>query len=107
MNRDEALAHARSFVGSKYPRVPPVGLVQHVTERYLRLLRQLFAGSRIEIRESVAVSGDSILEGADQLSGKWLVTFGTSWDTDAVGMAHALVVLVDDSDASVRQISPE
>ena len=85
----------------------PVGMVQLVTERYLRLLRQLFLGSRIQIQGSADLTGDSILEGADQLSGKWLVTFGTSWDTDAVGMAHALVVLVDDSDASVRQISPE
>ena len=114
MTKDEAVLQAQTYVRSKYPIVPPVAMVQHITVRQLGYRERLhiqswmaFCGSA-EMRHSVSLLdlADVSSSDASAMSGKWFVAFFMSWDTDAAGMPQTLQVTVDDVDGSVTQVSP-
>lgn len=94
MTKDEAVSHAQAFVRSKFPIVPPVFSVQHVT------VRQLGCRERLHIEHWMRLGGAtdmhhavSLLDVADitdfkveAVAGKWFsttistfVVVGFSW----------------------------
>src|SRR5262249_15783082 len=87
MTEDEAISRARNFVRSKYGWVPRVAHVQHCTERYLRMLQKFSS----ELKGQLKVLGlDEPHQSASwsdsetsALSGKWVIAFHMSWETDA------------------------
>lgn len=112
MTKDEAVSHAQGFVRSNYPIVPPLALVQHVTERKLGHRQRLqieswrpFHGST-EMRHSVSLADRADVSSQDIsfVTGKWIVAFQMSWDTDMAEMPQALVLAIDDSDSTVTRI---
>jgi hypothetical protein len=115
MTKDEAVSQAQSFVRSKYPIVPPVVMVQHVTVRQvgarhrLQIESWMQFGRSMEIRYSVSLLDLADIQSLDTfaVAGKWLVAFFMNWDTDAAGMPETLQVTVDDVDGIVTQVSPE
>jgi hypothetical protein len=115
MTKDEAVSKAQTFVTSKYPHVPPVVMVQHVSVRQLGDGQQPYIeswmqfGGSTEMRYSASLFDLADIPSPDVLamSGKWLVAFFMSWDTDAAGMPETLLVTVDALNGSVTQLSPD
>ena len=115
MTKDEAVSHAQTFVKNKYAMVPPVAGVSHFTVRQIgsrqraRVESWMRFGRSLELRHSVGLLDLEDLPRRDAalaMSGKWLVSFFMSWDTEAVGMPEALLLTVSDLDGSVIPFFP-
>jgi hypothetical protein len=59
MNKEEALSQAQEFVRGKYPIVPPITGVFHVTERPLGLEQRLFVESWLYSPDSASIISSS------------------------------------------------
>lgn len=110
MNQEEAISQAQDFVRSKYPIVPPITGVVHVTERPLGLEQRLFVESWLYSTDSARMISSSRTwadhrdsETTNYLN-KWLIYFYMSWDTDTAGMPQTLGVMVDDSGSDKTRI---
>jgi hypothetical protein len=86
MTKDDAVSLAQAFVKNKYPLVPPVTGVQHITERQIGYRRRFYIenwmpfGGSTEMRRSVSLldredvtSADALANVAGAIAGKWAV----------------------------------
>jgi hypothetical protein len=110
MNKEEAISQAQDFVRGKYPIVPPITGVVHVTKRPRGLEQQLFIESWLyspnpaRIKSSSSTWADHTDSETASFLNKWLIYFYMSWDTDAAGMPQTLGVMVDDFGSEVTQM---
>jgi hypothetical protein len=92
MIESQAIGAAKDWVRAHFPTVPPVAIALHLS------------------RERLADSGINLASEdpreVELLSGKWVVTFRCSWDTDALGMPPTLIVAVDESGQVTRLDEP-
>lgn len=83
LKQHEVIARADAWVRSRFTIVPRVASSMFFTESSRRRMRET---GGVEVPEP----------DWNRLSGKWLVSYACSWDTDAAGLPETLHVLVDD-----------
>ncbi|MDB5341157.1 MAG: hypothetical protein JWN70_6776 [Planctomycetaceae bacterium] len=109
MNVEQVIANAHEYIKAKYPLAPTIIGVHYHTERQIGSDRLLFIESWHRSPgsdEMCKTESLDDLKDSEGYIGKWLIYFSMSWSAGISDTPHGLVLLVDDCDEKITQISP-
>lgn len=92
LEREEAIEIAKQAVKDRYHHVPPVGMAFRFSDDWMHKLQGQDPGPMLQ-------------EAYEQYTGKWMVYFFCSWDSDELGLPGSLMVSVDDDAGSTKIVS--
>jgi hypothetical protein len=91
MTRHEAIEQADKWVRDRFPTVPPIAGVSHLSATDITVVEEVL-GRKLSAQERASVIG------------QWSIFYKCDWDTDALGFPARLGVRVDDKTGRVEPI---